>query len=264
MSNYRYVIKGKPEKPLSNEKTCEYIDKYNEGDETAVQPILIGHSGLVIKIATEDFGFLYDTEDVISNGMIGLHEAIKHFDTSFGSRFSTFAGPWIKCYIYKFMSTTRTISMPQAAARKMAALKRHLLLFTEETRPSIKELKQYLEENGYGTTSEKMVRILLMMMKEMIYIDGPIEHDDNYDYHKFLTKSDTFPIPGTELEKEDLHKHTAKVISELSEREQIILHMRFVENKTLELTSKVIGRTRERVRQIQNAALAKCRNKISM
>jgi RNA polymerase primary sigma factor len=107
------------------------------------------------------------------------------------------------------------------------------------------------------------VRAILQLAQEPVSLETPIGDDEDSTLGNFIedTKS---PIPEHEIIKKDLQEKVSKLLSQLSEREALVLKLRFgldgYPEHTLEQVGKELKVTRERIRQIESKALRKLRN----
>lgn len=99
----QYYISQEKNRILSEKETKELFIRYYNGDMQARQELIERNTRLVFDRVSKRFShLLYDRDDLISIGMIGLIKAVERFDLSRGSKFSHWATTWIEGEIYKF------------------------------------------------------------------------------------------------------------------------------------------------------------------
>ena len=102
--NFKHYYIGEEKKILLSEtETKELFIRYYNGDMEARQELIERNTRLVFDRVSKRFSnLLYDRDDLISIGMIGLVKAVERFDLNIGSKFSTWATAWIEGEIYNF------------------------------------------------------------------------------------------------------------------------------------------------------------------
>ena len=228
--------------------------------EEARKVLIKANLRLVVKIAHDFKGLGLPLLDLISEGNIGLMRAVEKFDPAKGAKFSSYAAWWIKQSMRRALANqSRTIRIPVQSAGKINKIKSARLKLTEKLGrdPTDAEIATFLE------FSERTVAGLRLADLRTFSLHDPIQQGEDGEFQDIIPdKGASTPdrILG-DLESVDRLK---ELITELDEREKMILQMRFGLDgrppKTLEEVSQEIGRTRERVRQIQNQALTKLRS----
>ena len=224
---------------VSTDEEVELAEQIKNGDAKASADarakLIRSNLRLVVKIAHDFKGLGLPLLDLISEGNIGLMRAVEKFDPSKGAKLSSYAAWWIKQSMRRALANqARTIRIPVQSASKIS---------------KIQAAKAKLTESLGKTTT--------------ISLHDPIQHGEDGEFRDIIP-DDKSAAPDELVQDEETLSHMIKLCDRLEERERTILTLRFGLNgdraKTLEEVSQSIGRTRERVRQIQNQALDKLRN----
>jgi RNA polymerase primary sigma factor len=197
--------------------------------------------------------------DLIDEGHIGLIEAVDRFDYSRGCRFSTYGPWWIRQAIIKSIADMgRVIRIPihmQNTIKKCYFVAKQLTQDLGRD-PNETELSEYL-----GVPISK-VKDILKLSQETASLDIIVD-EGNITPLADLIRDDSLTEPFEAVFTITLQEAMGEILSQLSEREIRIIQLRFGLTGegplTLEETGKLLGITRERVRQIQERVTFKLR-----
>ncbi len=244
---------------LTPEQEVELAGRIKRGDEQARQHMIQANLRLVVKIAYDYSHLGLPLLDLISEGNIGLMKAVGRFDPAKGGKLSTYAAWWIKQSIKRALANqSKTIRLPVHMVDKIARLR--------------KAAMQLQESLGREPTNEELAELLGLPVKKIAHLksvslrpsslDAPVGEDDKTELGE-LVCDENEPTPFENLRGKTTLQDIGSLVSNLEPREAEILRLRFGLDgelpKTLEEVGQALHVTRERVRQLQNTALAKMR-----
>ena len=229
----------------------------NRQYEDARNTLIKANLRLVVKIAHDFKGLGLPLLDLISEGNIGLMRAVEKFDPSKGAKFSSYAAWWIKQSMRRALANqSRTIRIPVQSAGKISKIKTVRMKLAEELGrdPTDSEIADHLD------FSERTVAGLRLADLKTISLHDPIQQGEEGEFQDIIPDRHAM-TPDQIIGDVESVRRLLALLEKLEFRERRILEMRFGLNGfrplTLEEVSQQIGRTRERVRQIQNQALNK-------
>ena len=248
---------------VTKEEEVELAAEIAKGSEEARAKLIRSNLRLVVKIAHDFKGLGLPLLDLISEGNIGLMRAVEKFDPSKGAKFSSYAAWWIKQAMRRALANqSRTIRIPVQSAGKINRIKAARVQLVEQLgrEPSDAEIAEKLDFSKRTVTGLRRADLKSFSLNE------PIQNGEDGRFEEVIADQNT-SIPDKYLGKNESLERLMKLLSALDDREELILKMRFGLDggppKTLEQVSGHICRTRERVRQIQNQALAKLKEMMS-
>lgn len=249
---------------LSFEEEKELAKRIEAGDCDARNTLVEHNLRLVVSIAKKYRGCGLPFLDLIQEGNTGLMEAAKKYDPARGFRFSTYATWWVRQRISRALSDqSRSIRIPAHIAELVSKIKKVSVPMTQRLgrTPTEEELSAEL-----GIEIDK-IKIALDMSQAISSLDVTVGEDDDATVCDLIADS-SCESGFDNLVKEDNLKGIELVFSTLSEKEAIVLRLRFGINSdrthTLEEVGKELGVTRERIRQIETKAIRKLRNPLRM
>ncbi|MGC8830485.1 MAG: sigma-70 family RNA polymerase sigma factor [Verrucomicrobiia bacterium] len=247
---------------LTPQEEIELAKRIKAGDQEAREKMIKANLRLVVKIARDYENYGLPLLDLISEGNIGLMKAVERFDPSKGGKLSTYASWWIKQAIKRALANqSKTIRLPVHLVDKIARMRKAALRLQEilGREPTDEEVA---EELGIPVSRVTQMRTVSIRPTSL---DAPIGDDDSNNYSEIIADEAAI-TPYKQLEDQTLTSMLKELVKELDQRESEILKFRFGLDgggeRTLEEVGAKFGVTRERVRQIQNAALRKLRKMI--
>ena len=256
---------------LTAEEEFMLAKRYKEyGDTKAAHKLVTSHLRLVAKIAMGYRGYGLPVTDLISEGNVGIMQAVKKFDPEKGFRLATYAMWWIRAQIQEYvLHSWSLVKIGTTAAQKK-------LFF------NLRKLKNQLTSIDSGNLSPENVREIatrldvkeaeVIDMNNRLYggdqsLNVKVSNEAETEWQDMLV--DQNEIQGEILEKKNEMSYRKKIFKKalevLNEREKEILTLRKLRDKPLKLEelSTKFNISRERVRQIEEKALEKLQKQVS-
>ena len=248
---------------LTPQQEIELAAKIKKGDPEARERMINSNLRLVVTIAHDYANLGLPLLDLISEGNIGLTKAVERFEPGKGAKLSTYAMWWIKQSIKRALANqSKTIRLPVHLVDKIGKVRRVSLQMSDELgrEPTDDELGEEI-----GIPSDKVARLRSVGIRPAS-LDASMADEDSAEFGEMIGDENA-QTPFELLRDKNLRNEMGGLLDVLDKREKTIISQRFGlgggKPKTLEDVSKNFGITRERIRQLQNVALAKLRRALS-
>ena len=254
---------------LSAEQEKELAERYYyDEDLEAAKQLILSHMRFVIHIARGYLGYGLPLADLIQEGNIGLMKAVKRFDPNVGVRLVSFAVHWVKAEIHEYvLKNWRIVKVATTKAQRklffnLRKNKHRLAWFNED------EIQKVADD--LGVSPQEVREMESRMTGQDLGFDLPVGEDDSDAYTPSMYLEDNSSNFADELEDEEqMGEATAQLayaLSTLDERSQDIIKTRWLdENKaTLQELADKYNISAERVRQLENAALKKIKDAVTL
>lgn len=225
----------------------ELLSRAKAGDREAVEELVIGNSGLIWSIARRFFGRGVDPDDLYQLGCLGFLKAVEGFDLSYGTQFSTYAVPKISGEIRRFLRDDGTVKVSRSLKERSVRIKvaRQKLTGDLGREPTLAELSEQtgleIEEIAAAETATGTAESIQRRSGE-----------GGFSLEDVLTDG--------EMEEEIVERISLReAIACLTEREQMVINLRFFHGLTQDKTSKILGVSQVQISRIEKKALESLR-----
>lgn len=245
---------------LTPEEESDLARRKSEGDVEAGRRLVEANLRLVVSIAKRYTGRGMSFLDLVQEGNLGLMKAVEKFDYAKGYRLSTYATWWVKQSITRSLADqSRTIRLPVhmvEAVNKIRRAQRSLSVKLGRE-PSMEEVAEEVN------MSEKRVTELIQASGDTVSLETPVGDEEGSNLGDFVA-DDTNASTEDKAESFLLREEIDSMLQGLNPREREVIILRFGLETGHPLTLEEVGKrfnvTRERIRQIETAALRKLRN----
>jgi RNA polymerase primary sigma factor len=260
MDAIRLYLKDIKKLPLlTPEEEIDLAERIKKGDKLARQKMIKSNLRLVINIAKKYSYLSVSMMDLIEEGNLGLMKAVEKFNPKKGYRFSTYAAWWIRQYISRAIANQgKTVRIPVYIIELMMRFKKvmDLLSANLKRKPRLGEIAKRMR------LPMKRVKQLNRMATGISSLNAPVGDGGSTEYLDLIEDENIISaVDG--LSNFLMQERINELLDKMSKRERRILSLRFGLKDgvphTLRDTAKHFGITRERVRQIENAAMKKMR-----
>lgn len=256
---------------LTPEEEVEYGKRYaDHGDKEAARMLIQSHLRLVVKMARKFKNYGLPIVDLVSEGNVGLMQAVKKFDPRKGFRFATYAMWWIRAYIQEYI------------LRSWSLVKIGTTLAQKKLFFNLHKIKKKINSASNGTLLPEQISHIASELnvteKEVIDMNSRLSQSDTSLNNKVGDEDDSKEMVDLIASNSESQEQIAisnqersrqeslfkAAFEKLNEREKDILLKRQLseESTTLEELSKIYKISRERIRQIEENAINKIKKEV--
>jgi RNA polymerase sigma-32 factor len=256
---------------LTKEEEQEYGERYAKtGDQEAAKILVQSHLRLVAKMATRFRKYGLPMVDMVSEGNLGLMQAVKKFDPRKGFRFATYAMWWIRAYMQDYiLRSWSLVKIGTTAAQKKLFFNLHKikkkLNTTDGKALQPEQIKQISDD--LGVTQKEVVDMDSRLSQSDSSLNNLVgDEDDSAEVVDLIASKDQGQeeIAIENQEKSRQEESFRKAFANLNDREKDILSKRQLSENplTLEELSQIYKVSRERIRQIEESAIKKLKKEV--
>jgi len=267
----RYLSEIRKFPLLTSEEEFMFAKRLKEhGDPEAARRLVTSHLRLVAKIAMGYRGYGLPVSEIVSEGNVGLMQAVKRFDPDKGFRLATYAMWWIRASIQEYV--LRSWSMVKLGT---TAAQKKLFFNLRKAKSNIGAIEEGDLTPGHtakladqlGVTEREVTDMNRRLSGPDSSLNAPLRSESESEWQDWLA-DDTMDQESRMAEREELgdrHSLLTNAMDTLTERERDIIQARRLQDEpaTLEELSQKFGVSRERVRQIEVRAFEKLQKAMS-
>lgn len=228
---------------MSSTELFALLDRAQNGDEDACHQVLVENTGLIWSIVKRYYGCGVETDDLYQLGCIGFIKAVKGFDLTYGTQFSTYAVPKIAGEIRRFLRDDGTLKVSRGLKEQAYAIKtvRNRLIHTLGREPTVSELAKH---TGYTVEEVAEAELATSSVESIHQVNG----DDGFTLESILTDTDSEEMM---LERISLRQ----AIKKLPDKERMVVSMRYFHGLTQQRVSMILGVSQVQVSRLEKRAI---------
>ena len=233
---------------MSTAETFALLEAAQSGDEEAGERVLRENTGLIWSVVRRYNGRGVETEDLYQLGCIGFLKAVKGFDLTYGTQFSTYAVPMIMGEIKRYLRDDGYVKVSRTTKTMSCKIAYYIdsIKNSEDRSPSIEEIAQ-----KFGIEPQEVVFTMdSSKIPVSIYDKGDDEQGQSI-YEKLTDGDPTDATIDKMLIKDSIEK--------LDERERKIVYMRYYKDKTQSEVAKVLNVSQVQVSRLETKIIEKLR-----
>lgn len=239
---------------LTPQEELELAKRIKKGEQSAIDELVKANLKFVISIAKEYQNQGLQLSDLINEGNYGLIKAAQRFDHNRGFRFISYAVWWVKQSIIQGLNdNARTVRLPANVINKLAYLNKQIAKFEHQNE----------REPVFGEIFDKDAEAMAILSFPKIASLNETINEEGDELIELIVGED--PSDNEFVIDERIKSELNKTLDILTEREREIVECYFGVNidsepMTLEAIGEKFGLTKERIRQIKEKAIRKCRH----
>ncbi len=231
--------------------------RYAESRDPTLRQKLITQNVHLVRYVVERLGFgvsSLDREDLVSEGIVGLIDAVDRFDPQRGIQFVTYATIRIRGQILDALRTRDML--PRSARRRVKGLQDAVqsLVTTLGEPPSEEQLADYL-----SVSVEQVQQTLRDASLEICSLDAPLADDGETFSLQSLIEAPDECEPAEHHDRAELREEVRAALRKLPERQQLLLSLYYVEELTMREIGEVLSISESRVSQLHAQAILNLR-----
>jgi RNA polymerase primary sigma factor len=241
---------------LTREEENKYARAAAKGDPAAKEKLINANLRFVVNVAKKYQNQGLPLSDLISEGNIGLMNAIERFDVEKGYHFISYAVWWIRQAILKAIcEKSRMIRLPLNRANELVQIEkaRKMIQSSKGDEPEMREIADAVNMD------EDHVTDLINISRDLVSLETPVYAEKDSSSLGDFIEDDGYKHPEEVAMEKSLREDIDEVLHTLTEKESDIIQHRFGLNGRHPLSLKEIGDkynlTKERIRQIEKKAL---------
>lgn len=229
-------------------RTEELIALAQSGDHRAGETLVVENAGLIWSVARRFLGRGVEADDLYQLGCVGFLKAIEGFDLAFGTQFSTYAVPKIAGEIRRFLRDDGAVKVSRGIKERATTIKtaRNQLLQALGREPTLQEISR---QTGISVEDIATAETATACVESIQQEAG----EDGFTLENVLTDTETEEVM---LERISLRQ----AINRLSERESMVIRLRYYHGLTQDRVSKVLGVSQVQVSRIEKKALGRLKD----
>jgi RNA polymerase primary sigma factor len=246
---------------LTREEEEKHAREAAKGNRAARNMLVNANLRFVVNVAKKYQGQGLPLEDLISEGNVGLLNAVKRYDVDKGYHFISYAVWWIRQAILKAIcEKSRMIRLPLNRANELVQIEKARRL-VQEGEGEIREVARLLDMN------ERHVEELLAISRDMVSLENPLYSEKDSSTLGDFIEAVKYQAPEAQAMDAALRDDIEHLLGRLNEKEADVIRYRFGLGNKAPLSLKEIGArfnlTKERIRQIEQNAIKRLRHPAS-
>ncbi len=223
--------------------TPSLLEAAQAGDNDACERLLLDNAGLIWSVARRYYGRGVDPEDLYQLGCLGFLKAVRGFDLTYGTQFSTYAVPKIAGEIRRFLRDDGAVKVSRSVKERAVSLRQSRQQLSQRLgrEPTLGELSAATGLDPEDIAAAETATMAVASLQSESGEDG------------FTLES----VLGTDGMEEELIERLAlrQAIDALPERERKVILLRFYKNLTQDRVSRVLGVSQVQVSRIERKAV---------